>query len=950
MKNAGEPAVGDVRTLLEREAELAAIAAAVEATVGGAGRAVAIEGEAGVGKTSLLGAARGLAAEAGAEVLSARAGELEHDFPFAVLRQLLTPPLRWASASERESLFEGADAARRALGLPGADGSAADTFSVLHALYWVVAGLAEQGPLMLSIDDAQFADAASLDWLAFMLPRLGELPLCVMLARRTGEAESPSLARIVGDHGVEIVRPAPLTSAATATLIGAALSQEPDSAFATVCHEVTGGNPFLVTELGRELADQGIDPRAEQSESVRGLAPERVAQTVLARISHLPPEALTLARAVAILGDGCEAGVALKLAGIDREAGRQVADSLRKAAIFDHGDSLSFIHPLVRNAVYADIRAGERSAAHATAAALLRETGAAPERVADQLLAGEPREDAAAAETLLEAGRRALTDGAPRSAISYLARALREPPPADLRLEVLAGILTAGMRAADREALAMVEPELRAAIDRDPAGTRGVTIELFKAMVSSGRLDEAARLLPPAVQAAADEGDIENAFRMDSQLRTIGMVVSSAPKVDLERYLDQVEPDSPAGRLAAAIEARVAVIAESRPDAVEAAKRALGNGCSLFEEEPEMISAPTSVFVLMAADEVDAAAAAADRALEIARRRNSAPEMGRAWFVKGVIAWTYGDLVASEGHHRQAREIGILAGIPPLSFITAGPLAELMIQRDELDESEAILATMGVAGGPIPPSGIFMLLLTTRARLRCERGEYAECLEDVATVVGQSEEMGYGPGPALLLGIEEVRSLVALGRIEEARERSAVLLDFGRRWGVPMSVSYALRAAAPSAEGAAEIEMLREAVEVSSGSNRRLQVAEAHVDLGAALRRQNQRAAAREPLREGLKLARRCGSVRLARRAQQELQATGETVRRYAPVGVESLTPSERRTAEMAASGMTNRQIAQSLFVTMKTVEAHLSAAYDKLDIGSRRELPGALSGSQATD
>jgi DNA-binding NarL/FixJ family response regulator len=96
-------------------------------------------------------------------------------------------------------------------------------------------------------------------------------------------------------------------------------------------------------------------------------------------------------------------------------------------------------------------------------------------------------------------------------------------------------------------------------------------------------------------------------------------------------------------------------------------------------------------------------------------------------------------------------------------------------------------------------------------------------------------------------------------------------------------------------------------------------------------------------LREGLKLARQCGGVRLARRAQQELQATGETVRRYAPVGVESLTPSERRVAEMAAAGMTNRQIAQSLFVTVKTVEAHLSAAYDKLDIASRNDLAAAL-------
>jgi DNA-binding NarL/FixJ family response regulator len=97
-------------------------------------------------------------------------------------------------------------------------------------------------------------------------------------------------------------------------------------------------------------------------------------------------------------------------------------------------------------------------------------------------------------------------------------------------------------------------------------------------------------------------------------------------------------------------------------------------------------------------------------------------------------------------------------------------------------------------------------------------------------------------------------------------------------------------------------------------------------------------------LRKAFDVARHGGAIRVAQRAHGELQATGEKIRPYAPIGVESLTPSERRVADLAASGMTNRQIAQSLFVTVKTVEAHLSAAYDKLDISSRRQLPDALS------
>ena len=140
---------------------------------------------------------------------------------------------------------------------------------------------------------------------------------------------------------------------------------------------------------------------------------------------------------------------------------------------------------------------------------------------------------------------------------------------------------------------------------------------------------------------------MESAFKLDSQLRMMGMVIPYAPKVDLRRHMDGIEPDSPTGRLAAAIEARAAVIDESRPAAIEAAKRTLRDDCSLFEEEPEMIPAPASVLTLMISDEMEAAGAAAERALEIARERRSAPEIGRAWFLRGVIYLGYGDLVAA---------------------------------------------------------------------------------------------------------------------------------------------------------------------------------------------------------------------------------------------------------------------------------------------------------------
>jgi DNA-binding NarL/FixJ family response regulator len=145
-------------------------------------------------------------------------------------------------------------------------------------------------------------------------------------------------------------------------------------------------------------------------------------------------------------------------------------------------------------------------------------------------------------------------------------------------------------------------------------------------------------------------------------------------------------------------------------------------------------------------------------------------------------------------------------------------------------------------------------------------------------------------------------------------------------------------------DGADRVAALEEAVAVLDGSPARLARAEALADLGAALRRTRRDVDARAPLREALELARRCGATGLAKAAFDELAATGEHVRRYTPIGVESLTPSQRRVAELAASGMTNRQIAQTLFLTVKTIESHLAGAYDTLGIRSRQQLPAALS------
>ena len=930
--------------LLEREREMEELDGALAAANRGDGSAIVIEAGAGLGKTRLLHEVRVAGEQAGATVLSGRATELERDFPFSLVRQLFGLHLTSLPAGEREDLLDGAAAARGALGLGAAEDR--DPFAVLHSLYWVTAALAERQPLVLAIDDVHWADGGSLDYLSFLLPRLEELSVLLVFATRIEEPQPPlALGSLLTDSSLRHLRPAPLSLLATATLLKHELGQEPNREFAEACQEVSGGNPFLLAELVRTLLERNIDPDAEQAQRVREQAPERVSQMVLTRIARLPPQATTLARSLAVLGDGSDHRLLAAMDGLDPDETQAVANLLRSSAILDGGPSLRFIHPLARNAIYADLPIGERSQAHARAASLLRERGAGTERIATHLLATEEQGEQATVEVLLEAGEQALASGAPRSAIAYLTRALREPPSADLRSAILAPLLTACSRAADQAAFGAVEDEVFAEWKRDPSLRSRWAIRLTMLMALSGRFEEAGSMLVEAVEVAKAEGDVERAYQLQAQLSTFAAMVPTVPEVEIGDIGDEIDPDSPTGRLAAAMEIRSATANGTAREMADAAKRALGNDASIFEEEPEIAAAPIAVMTLVTVDEMEAARHGAERALAIARDRGATTELTRGYFLKGFVAWGCGDLPAAEADLRQAIDLARLAGIIPLVLMYTGPLLEVLIERDELETAEMELEALGLAEGPVPAGPLFGMLLMIRVHLRVEQGRFEGAVEDFEALTLVVDQGGLGPGPIGTVSPWVARALIALGREDEARELVDEMLAWVERWGVPSGTAHVLRAVAITRDATEAVDLLEKAAEVVDGSPRRLEQALALLALGSALRRVGRRADARAPLRKAFEVARRCGAARTARLANEELQATGETVRRYTPIGVESLTPSERRVADLAASGMSNRQIAQSLFVTVKTVEAHLSATYRKLDIDSRRRLGDALAG-----
>ena len=243
---------GQAVVLLERESELAELDSLVSGTRGGDGRTVAIEAAAGLGKTRLLAHVRARARRQGLRVLSARGSELEREFPYGVVRQLLEPVLAGLSEPERATLFEGAaSAARPALGMrTGTDegqpsaASGDPSFAILHGLYWLVANLSQAGPLLLAVDDAHWADTPSLQLLLFLAPRLEELPVLLAVAMRPPDGDGGDLLRQLGaDPSASRIDPGPLGLESTATLLTRALESPPEPSFTSACHELTGSPP-----------------------------------------------------------------------------------------------------------------------------------------------------------------------------------------------------------------------------------------------------------------------------------------------------------------------------------------------------------------------------------------------------------------------------------------------------------------------------------------------------------------------------------------------------------------------------------------------------------------------------------------------------------------------------------------------------------------------------------
>jgi DNA-binding CsgD family transcriptional regulator len=936
--------------LLERGEQLGRIELALTEARTGRGRFLVIEGPAGIGKTALLAAARTAATDGGMRVLRARGTELERDFAFGVVRQLFEPALAEASAAERDDLLQGAaGVAAGLLDLPGMQAdftpsSGVDpSFAILHGLYWLCANLAAAGPLCLVVDDAHWADAPSLRYLAFLLTRIDELEVALALATRPREAgtDAELLATITTDSSADVIRPPPLSEAAVAQLVRSRLAGTPDPMFVNACMRATGGTPFLVRELVEALSEGGIAPTTEAARHVERIGARTIGRSIHLRLRRLPEHAGRLARALAVL-EQSDLLQAARLAGLDEASAAAAADLLTAAGIVEPGRPLSFIHPIVRSGIYAELSDAERAEAHRRAARLLAEQPGAGERVAEHLLNTEPAAEGWVVERLVEAARAASRSGAPESAAVFLRRVLDEPPPAAVQWKLL---LELGMA----EALAGMtgwREHLQRAVSAAPdaVAAAGAARVYALALLRAERFEEAAEALDRA-SSALDFDSAELVLQLEAEAVLAGMNdPARAASMTLRRKAlgERAAADPAAPPELLAVASFVSVLTNEPAEvgaqlairALQAEERTTGEILPLF-------SSATFVWTLslLWAERYDQLRPLLDSLVARARTTGDGGRLALGLASRSWLALRRGDLSAADGDARMALAT---ISLPALyRHLIGGVLLEALVDQGELQAAADALAPLDIeAEGGFLPNAV---LRFARGRLRVAQGRVAEGLEDLLGV-GTVLTHALVASPSFLPWRSEAAlAHLMLGEAEPAARLATEELELARVFDAPRALGVASRACGVVVGGERGELLLREAIGAFERGDARLERARALADLGAMLRRRNRRTEARELLREALDAAHRAGARLLAERAETELRATGARPRRVVLTGLDSLTASERRIAELAGSGLTNREIAQTLFITTRTVEGHLTSVFRKLRLDSRDELPAAL-------
>lgn len=909
--------------IVGRDAELAALETLL-ASARGEPAAALIEGEAGIGKTSVWEEGVRRAKERSYRVLRCRPAEAETELAYAALGDLL-------SAVADEELGELVDVQREALevALLRIRGKrAADPRAIYSGLVSLLTGLAEEAPLLVAIDDLQWLDAASARALEFAFRRLpGSVAL--ILAQRTGDDERKPLAleRSLPAERLERVVLGPLSLAALDKVLKGALGGSFARPTLVRLRELSGGNPFFAIEIGRELKRRGSEPAVGERLPV----PETLQELLAARIDSLSPAAREVLLAASALSRPSVGPIEEAL---DKtEVGPALVEAEEAGLVTAEGGRIRFTHPLLASTVYASAAGERRRRLHGR----LAEVAAEEEERARHLALSVTAPDEDAAGVLERAAQSADSRGAQDAAAELFERARRlTPGERDQELarrtlgEASALFLADDLdraRELAQEAVEMAAPgRLRA---------EGLLL-LGRIAHFQGTSDVATEQLERALAEVGDDRAMRG--RIHGELAWMYVVLDQARGVGhAEAAIELLDEEEEPGLLAFILFTKFLTDAHLGRGADRALlERGLELEARALERFEATSNFPLVWFTFM--DEFDAARARWRAQAEWARARGEEVGAAERLSLLALVELHAGNWELAERYIEESCATLMEVGAGGALAVPLGLRVMIGAHRGQIERARAALAAM--LDQPLGPGNLWWeaLGLSIRGFVELSAGDLAAADEALTRMTEQLEQLGVVDALPQRGEPDHIEALVALGELDRAQVVLARLEERGKR--LPrLWISTTLprcRALVLAADGdvPAALAAVEEAAEHPKAGELPFELARTLLVKGQLQRRAKQKRAAKESLTRALEIFERLGAPNWAERTRAELDRVG--LRSADP---DELTNTEVRIAELAATGMTNREVAEAAFVSPKTVEANLSRAYRKLGIRSRAEL-----------
>jgi DNA-binding CsgD family transcriptional regulator len=918
--------VAGIGIVVGREPERAQIEQMLEQVPSGPA-GVALEGAPGIGKTTLWREAVASARRRGYQVMATAPAEPDAGLAFAGLGDLLDDV-------PEEIVADLPDPQRRALSVAllaeGDEDAAPDPRALPRAVLSVMRSLSAEGTVLVAIDDEQWLDRASARVLGFALCRLRDEPVGLLLARRPdgGGLLSDELARRFGASGLPVATVGPLDAKSIRDLIAGGNGHAIPRALMRRIQEMSDGNPLYALAIAREIKarpDGGRElpiPRTLEAAIARRLEQlderAREALLVAAALSHP-----TVALIHTVLSD-------FTISDLDGAVSAGIVEVA--------GERVRFMHPLLASASYSRASGARRREIHRVIAKVIDDE----EQRARHLALGAEAPDSAIAGAIEEAAKGAARRGAPDVAADLLENAARLTPgraAAARRLRLLdaAELYCSGGDGAHAEdLLESLMPELphgalrgralcqlawiRGACDKD-AGAALVDealseagdddrlrlqIESFAAVASSNRGEFAAMLTHSSLALACAERTEDPRLIAEATAQVALAAVFNGQRIDHEALLPAVE-----------------LTASAPTTGISSAQQALAE-------------------ILFFVDDYDQGRPALERATQRARDRGEPHEAGRLLFELALLEMFAGDLARAE-HHRAAAADAV--GDDGLELWLACGEAMFAAARGQLEYARtAAQSALELAEREHDPliRGHPMIVL---ASVDLWTGAPHDAHERIHRLRESFTAKGFGFIGAMSIPIWslDIEALIARGRLDEAQPVVEDLLNRSRTAENPNAIAIAWRCRGLLLAGRGDIPGAIDAMDAALAAHAqrtlRAELARTLLEKGALQRRAKQKSAAKQTLEQALAIFEQTGRRMWADRARDEVSRIGL---RRATAG-DGLTPAQARVAELVAEGLSNREIANTLYMSTRSVESHLTKVYRELGVRSRAQLAAAL-------